>query len=224
MLYLNPNTLKNQIYEILSGLTIFAYFIPIFIVLFRQLWVHSAFLLFSVYWGLNGIVNGIKRYDLVAEDMKQLITLAYNMVDMPLVLVFIYLCSSSSGVRKFTQVSAPVLFFVGLINFILQGWNYPAAKYVMGLGLLMVMIAVIWEIGNYTLKLEHSSHEKTLLCFYVSLFFAYGTFVIVYIFLYYVRIRDAAVDNYLIYYFSSLIAIAISSFGFLRIRSIRMAG
>lgn len=216
--------MKNQIYEILSGFTIFAYFIPLAIVLFRQLWRENAFLLFGVYWSLNGLVNGIKRYDLATDDMKQLITLAYNLIDMPLVLGFLFLCSTSSGVRKYTQVAAPVLLLVGLINFFLQGWNYPAAKYVMGLGLLLVLIAVVWEIGNYTQKLEHSANEKALLYFYVSLFFAYGTFVIVYIFLYYVRIRDAAVDNYLIYYFSSLIAVVIASYGFLRIRSIRMAG
>lgn len=206
--------MKTQIYEILSGLTIFAYFLPLIILLSRKLWQEKPLLLFGIYWSLNGFVNGIKRFDLVTESVKQFMTVAYNLIDMPLVLFFVFLSTASVAVRNFTRVAAPVLLLLGLINFLLRGWNYPAAKYVMGLGLLLVLVAVVWEIGNYTQKLEHTAHEKTLMYSYVSLFFAYGTFVIVYIFLYYVRVQDAVVDNYLIYYFSSLIAIVITSYGF----------
>jgi hypothetical protein len=86
--------LKTQIYEILSGLTIFAYFLPLVILLSRKLWKEKPLLLFGIYWTLNGLVNGIKRFDLVTESAKQFMTVAYNLIDMPLVLFFVFLSTT----------------------------------------------------------------------------------------------------------------------------------
>ena len=63
-------------------------------------------------------------------------------------------------------------------------------------------------------KLEHTAKENAIVFMHVSWLFAYGTFVIIYIFEYYVKISGSEIDNFLIYYISSLIAVAIASIGF----------
>ena len=96
-----------------------------------------------------------------------------------------------------------------------KGWNYDAAKYVLAAGLLMVLYAVVWEISRYMHKLEHTRHEKAMVFIHVSFLFAYGTFIIIYIFDYYIKVGVSSMDNFIIYYISSLIAIIIASIGYL---------
>lgn len=182
---------------------------------YKRLWSEIPFLLFGVYWTLNGLVNLMDQLTIFPPGTIETLKVAYNTIDIPLVLIWIRFSTDSRGLKQFTAWAAPAFLGVELVNFTLQGWSFSSAKYVMGLGLVLVLLAVVWGISLYMQKLEHSALEHALVFFHVSLFFAYGTFVIIYIFLYYVKIGDSRIDNYLIYYFSSLVAVGIASYGYL---------
>jgi len=205
---------KSQVYNIISVIAITASFIPIVLVLVKKLWKESAFLLIAFYWVLSGIVNILDKSG-IAKPTMDLVTIIYNMCDIPIVLGLIYFTTKSFRIKRFTMIAAPALLVAQLISFIVKGWNYDAAKYVLAAGLLMVIYAVICELSLYMHKLQHTRHEKAMVFIHVSFLFAYGTFIIIYIFDYYVKVGVSSIDNFIIYYISSLIAIIIASIGYL---------
>ena len=206
--------MKSQVYNIISVIAITASFIPIVLVLVKKLWKESAFLLIAFYWVLSGIVNILDKSG-IAKPTMDLVTIIYNMCDIPIVLGLIYFTTKSFRIKRFTMIAAPALLVAQLISFIVKGWNYDAAKYVLAAGLLMVIYAVVCELSLYMHKLQHTRHEKAMVFIHVSFLFAYGTFIIIYIFDYYVKVGVSSIDNFIIYYISSLIAIIIASIGYL---------
>jgi hypothetical protein len=206
---------KDSVYQILSYLAITANFLPLILVKVRRLWNQKAFLLFALYWAVSGVINVLDLIPGISKSQTELITVVYNMLDIPIVLAIIHYTTASFRIRKFTKVAAPSFLLLQLINFSVKGWHYDAAKYVLAIGLLLVLSVIVWEIYLYMSKLEHSNYEKAIIFIHVSLLFAYGTFVIIYIFDYVITIGNSSIGNFIVYYISTLIALAIASIGYL---------
>jgi len=201
-------------YHIISLVALFASFIPMLLVLLKKLWTKKSFLLFGAYWTLSGIVNCIDFVPGITSRTREIVTVVYNMFDVPIVLTIIYMTTKSSRLIRFLRVSIPMYMALLLVNAIFNGIRYDAMKYMLAVGLGLVIMTILWEISRYLQKIEHSMYEKAMLFIHASLLFAYGTFIIIYIFDYYVTSTNKA-DNYLIYYISSLIAIGIAICGYL---------
>lgn len=207
--------MKTQLYNIISVVTIVASFVPIVLVSIKKLWKESAFLLIACYWMLSGLVNILDKIPGISAEALRYTTIVYNMLDIPIVLGILFYTTSSKSIKKFTGVAAPLLLIVQFTIFLIKGWEYDSAKYILAAGLLFVMVAVVWEISLYMQKLHHTRHEKAMIFIHVSLLFAYGTFIIIYIFDYYIKTGVSTIDNFIIYYISSLVAITIASIGYL---------
>ncbi len=208
--------MKDLIYEIVSVVAIVAYFVPLAIVLLKKLWQVTPFLLFALYWLLGGLVNLVDMEWLHAGKRAiEITTVIYNMVDMPAVMAILYFTTSTSAIRKFIVIALPSFIVVELVSVFMRGLNYEALKYTLAIGLLLVLTLIVWEIILYLQKVVHTSRERGLLFIYAALLFEYGTYVIIYIFDYYLTHISSTVDNYLVYYVSSLIAIVIATCGYL---------
>lgn len=206
--------MKNLIYEIVSVLAIVAYFVPLAIVLLKKMWQVTPFLLFALYWVVGGLVNLVDYMGLSARAVE-ITTVVYNMLDMPVVMFILHKITSSASLKKFTGIAAPVLLAAEIISVIIRGVNYEAIKYTLAAGLLLVLTLIVWEIILYLQKIVHSGRERGLLFIYAALLFEYGTYIIIYIFDYYLEHISSTIDNYLVYYISSLIAIVIATCGYL---------
>ena len=206
--------MKDQLFDIISVLAVIAYFIPITIVLINRLWKHRPFLLFASYWSLAGIVNLFDFIPGTTPGFRNTIGALYNMIDIPFMLFIFYFTSFSQKIRQFAKYSAISFILVEAINAYYNGISFQAIKYVVGIGVLLVLCVIISEIIYYLRKMEHSPLEKALLFIYSALLFEYGTYVIIYIFEYYIT-GSSVIDNLLIYYISSLVAIIIACFGFI---------
>jgi len=206
---------KTQLYQIISICAITASFVPIILVSVKKLWKEPAFLFIAIYWMLSGFINLIDKIPGITSKQLELMTVVYNMFDIPIVLSIVFFTTKSPSIRRFTIVAAPVLLFAQLANFFWKGWNYDAAKYILAVGLLITLVVIVWEIALYMQKLEHTQHEKAMIFIYVSWLFSYGTFIIVYIFDYYVNVSGNSIDNLIIYYISTFIAITIASLGYI---------
>ncbi|MBC7848599.1 MAG: hypothetical protein H7Y31_02630 [Chitinophagaceae bacterium] len=212
--------MKTQLFNIISTLAIIAAFVPFLLVSVKKLWGEKAFLLIACYWMLNGIVNILSKIDSISTATLDLVTIVYNMLDIPLVLIVIHFASNNTTIKRFTKIGAPIMLIAQLLSFVTKGWNYDSAKYILAVGLLLVMILVVWEIALYMQKLQHSKNEKAMIFIHVSLLFAYGTFIIIYIFDYYINL-SSSIDNFIIYYISTLVAVIIASIGYLAKASTR---
>ena len=206
--------MKDQLFDIVSVLAVIAYFLPITIVLINRLWKHTPFLLFASYWALSGVVNLLDFIPGITIEFRNTLGALYNMIDIPFMLCIFYFTCSSEWLRQFSKYSCISFILVESVNAYYNGINYEAIKYVVGIGVLLVLFIIISEIIYYVRKLEHSAMEKALLFIYSALLFEYGTYVIIYIFEYFIK-GSSVIDNLLIYYISSLVAIVIACFGFI---------
>jgi uncharacterized membrane protein len=190
------------------------YFLPILIVVIKKLWHSTPFLLFACYWLLGGLVNSIDLMTLNSRTVE-IVTVLYNSVDMPAVLAIFYFTTSSPSIKKFTRFAVPGLAAIGLINLAVRGMKYDSLKYTLAAGLLIVLVVIVWEIILYLQKIEHSGIERGLLFIYAALLFQYGTYIVIYIFDYFLRAVSSTIDNFIVYYISSLVALIIAICGFL---------
>ena len=206
--------MKDQLFDLVSILAVIAYFIPITIVVINRLWKHTPFMLFASYWLLSGLVNLFDFIPGISLEFRNSIGALYNMIDIPFMLCIFYFTSSSEWIRQFSKYSCISFILIESVNAYYNGINYQAIKYVVGIGVLLVLFIIVSEIIFYLRKMEHTALEKALLFIYSALLFEYGTYVIIYIFEYYIK-GSSSIDNLLIYYISSLVAIIIACFGFI---------
>ncbi len=215
-IHVTVTTVKSQLYDVLSILAIGAYFIPIIIVLVKRIWYPLSFLLFSSYWMLAGVINVILLIPGININLLKKITVIYNMLDIPIALGIIYFITHSYAVRKFVRTATIGFVLLEIVNAIIRGLNAAALKYMLAIGLLLVLTAIIWEIVLYLRKLEHGRWERKEIFIYAALLFEYGTYIVIYIFDYHVEQQFyQRIDNFIIYYASSVIATLIAICGFL---------
>jgi hypothetical protein len=145
----------------------------------------------------------------------EIVTVLYNSIDMPLVLAIFYFTSSSTSIKRFTRFAIPAFSLLEILTLADKGLKYDSLKYTLAIGLLIVLVVIIWEIIFYLRKIEHTGNEKGLLFIYAALLFQYGTYIVIYIFDYYLEEASTTIDNFIVYYISSLVALVIAICGFM---------
>ncbi|HVU54714.1 MAG TPA: hypothetical protein VHD83_06640, partial [Puia sp.] len=137
----------------------------------------------------------------------------YNVLDTPLALL-IFACASSGRHRRTLLLS---IFLFAVLEVVIISWKgYETISGFMftGAGVLVVIIYSIIGLIQYMRKMEYTSFENSMIFIYVALLFAYGSFLIISLFL---HIRgdtgSNSRDSYLLYYISLLIAAIITSLG-----------
>lgn len=205
---------KSIIYQIVSVLAVGLYFVPMLIVIVKKLWSAVPFRLFALYWLVCAFANLVEYLHLSPRALD-LYTVVYNLLDIPLVLTVFYFSSSSPVVKKFVRIVAPALLVIGLVNCIIRGFNTDVLEYVLGLELVVVLSVIVWEIILKLQQIRLTGPVKGLLMIYAALFFEYGTFVVIYIFDYFLPGTSTSTDNFLVYYLSSLVALPVAICGFL---------
>ncbi|WP_205511160.1 hypothetical protein [Longitalea arenae] len=206
--------MKSIIYQIVSIVAVGLYFVPMLIVIAKKLWPAIPFRLFALYWLTCALANLVEFLPL-SERAMDLYTTIYNLLDIPFVLIIFYFSTTAVAVKKFTRLVAPAMVAVGLVNCIIRGFTTDALEYVLGGELLIVLGVIIWEIILKLQKIKLSGHTKGLLLIWAALLFEYGTFVVIYIFDYFLPGVSSSADSFLMYYLSSLIALPVAIGGFL---------
>jgi len=206
--------LKSIIYQIVSVLAVGFYFVPMIIVIGKKLWSAVPFRLFALYWLVCAVANLVEFLPM-STGALELFTVIYNLLDIPLVLAVFYFSSADAAVKKFTRIVSPALLAVGLVNCMIRGFTADALKYVLGIELLIICGVIIWEIVLKLQQIRLTGHAKGLLLICAALLFEYGTFIVIYIFDYFLPGTSSAADNFLVYYLSSLVALPVATCGFL---------
>lgn len=201
-------------YQIVSVAAVVSYFIPLLLVLLKKLWNDRFFTLFAAYWTMGGLINITDFIPGFPKEANRTISIIYNILDVPFILAILYYTSNSILVRKFTSMAIIAAGATELIGIVINGLTYDALKYSLGLGIALVLVVVIWEIIRYLQKVEHSNRQNAKVFIYAALLFEYATFIMIYIFDYFVDSNDRD-DNFLIYYISSLVALFLASCGYL---------
>lgn len=206
--------MKLQLYDIVSTAAILSYFVPIVLVLVKKLYQESFFLLFGIYWAIGGLVNLCEIIPAITKTACYYVGVIYNIIDIPVMLAILYCTSSSQKIRKFIPFAAAAIICMEIVGLYTLGLVFDAMKYSLGVGIAVVLFIVTAEIVRYMQTVDHSNRQNAQMFIYAAVLFEYATFIVIYIFDYFIETTDTE-DSYLIYYFSTLGAILIASCGFL---------
>lgn len=205
-------------FDIISIAAVISYFVPMILVLAKKLWNDRFFMLFASYWAYGGLIN---ITDLIPGFPRQAVIalgILYNLLDIPIILAIFYTTTNSMLIRKYTLAGIALSITSAIIGMVMNGFNYDALKYSLGIGIVLVLVVVIWEIILYLQKIEHSNRQNAKIFIYAALLFEYATFILIYLFDYVFIDAYNKKDSFLIYYVSSLVALFIASCGILLFR------
>jgi len=170
----------------------------------------------GIYWLLNGLVNftDLNFFGPFRNiDLQDRLTLYYNLLDTPLVLL-LFACAGSGRHRKLLFLTL-LLFVAGELSLLgWKGYNFTSSTVIIGTGLLLILGYSITGLVQYMRKMEHTPFENSMGFVYAALLFSYGSFLIIYIF---THIRGNSEingrDSFLLYYISILLSAVITSLG-----------
>jgi len=218
---------KSQIYQIASVLTIVLSLVPALIVTVKKLWRTSPFQLFAVYWLLNGLVNTAiatnRQFKLFSRPVIEGIIVVYNTIDVPLMAVTLFMAVSAARLKRMISIGFGLFIAYELFCLLQHGLRYEALKYAMGIGVIMLMAVIVWEIILLLRPVEYAVKEKAMLFILGSLLFQYGMYMVVYVFDYAVDGIPDHVDKFLIYYTASIISLSLANYALL-LKDLRNTG
>ena len=213
--YLSVNSrLVTLLNPYISIIAIGLCFFPILLSWWKKLNEEKAFFFVAIYWLINGITNlPLCLGQSENSSLLNQITLFYNLLDTPLILLIFYF--SASGKKKkmlFYLLICFTLFELAMVLW--KGYNFDSSTIIAGTGDILALIYCIWGIAQYFQKIEHSNFETTMGFIYAGYLFVYGVFAIIFIFNY-LNFRKETVDsNLFLYYLSIILATLLTSFGF----------
>jgi hypothetical protein len=175
----------------------------------------TAYRILGVYWLLNGLIHfsDIVCFVSFRNSRLDLFMNYYNVLDTPLaLLIFAY---ASSGRHKrilWLSIFLFVSYEIAVISW--KGYETFSGYLFTGFGVSVVIVYSIIGLVHYMRKVEYTTLENGMVFIYGALLFAYGSFLIISLFL---HLRGDTPgnsrDSYLLYYISMLISAVITSLG-----------
>jgi len=207
--------MNSVLYIIISNMAVLSCLAPFLMLLSRKMRQVTAYRVLGVYWLLNGLTHFSDIYFFLSfrdTRLDQLLNY-YNVLDTPLVLL-IFACASSGRHRKVLLLS--IFLFASLEVAIIhwKGYETVSGFIFTGFGVFVVIVYSIIGLVQYMRKIEYTSLENSMVFIYGALLFAYGSFLIISMFLHIRGITPGnSRDSYLLYYISLLISAVITSLG-----------
>jgi hypothetical protein len=200
---------------IVSNLAILFCCVPFLFLVSKKMRSVRTYRVIGIYWLLNGLIN-LYNLDLFPffknSAFQDKLVSWYNLLDTPMVLL-IFAAAVTGAQRRVILIS--MMFFLGseLTLVAWKGYNFISGTAVIGTGLLLILTFTIIGLVQYMKRMEHTAFENSMAFVYAALLFAYGSFLIVYIF----HIRGSSginsQDTFLLYYISLLLSAATTTLG-----------
>ena len=188
-------------------------FIPMAIFWLKRLAPDKSFFLIAIFWLINGVTYTpeIFRWNWY-KAMSNEITLVYNLIDTPLILMIFYFAFKKK-IFKYMLIGF-IIFEILMI--VWKVYNFDSNTPIIGLGSLISLILNIWGISIYFQKMRHTSFENVLAFVNAGYIFYYGLFTVIYIFNYIIFSRATLPYVTFINYLSITIATGLISYGYWR--------
>lgn len=195
-----------------------AFLLPPIIILYSRLFINISLLALVFYFLLLVIYNLMSENILfVSPEVKRKAGVIANYSDVPLILMSMLLFCIEKWKQKLIMTLL-ILFMVyeAIILFKFQ-LTALSSKYVMGPGIILIFILSVYF---FIINIRHTIVQgkgigKTLMA--SSILFAYGCYLLVYIFAYIVKTSNRA-DVFTIYYLASIIFSLLMSAGLIWVK------
>jgi len=207
----------------IAAIAILFSFSPLLLILIKKLSKEKAYTLIAIYWLLNGSTN-LPEWLGQANNLALLndITLVYNLIDAPLVLLILYYSSTGTKKKLILYVLIMYVIFESMMIF-WKGHNFDSSAVIIGVGGVIILVFSIWGVADFFQKIEHSSFETTMGFIYAAFIFEYSLSIVTFI-SNYLNFKKETVDvNLFVYYLSVISATILTSFGLWRYARPKMA-
>jgi len=207
----------------IAAIAILFSFSPWLLILNKKLSKEKAYTLIAIYWLLNGSTN-LPEWLGQANNLALLndITLVYNLIDAPLVLLILYYSSTGTKKKLILYVLIMYVIFESMMIF-WKGHNFDSSAVIIGVGGVIILVFSIWGVADFFQKIEHSSFETTMGFIYAAFIFEYSLSIVTFI-SNYLNFKKETVDvNLFVYYLSVISATILTSFGLWRYARPKMA-
>jgi hypothetical protein len=195
--------------SVLGLVSLIALFIPIFFILVLRLGRYKTFPALLIYYSTVFAYNIFKQGYLHANDVTESAwNICNNLLDTPLMLMFLTYFSTSPGFTKKMKITIGLFIVFEITVIAFTGFNTRAITIVLGPGLLLVFAFCLhFFIRQTKITIMHrKATGKAVIA--ASLLFAYGCYGIIYL-MYYVLKTPYVADTFLVYFlvvtFSSLL-------------------
>src|SRR5829696_3721338 len=188
---------------ILSTIALFA---PVFVIVATGLIRYKQYLPIFIYvilaFGFNLMTEHLVN---VPKTVERYYGIINNLIDMPLILLFLaFQIASSVQVKRMMIVLAAFVTFE-IVLIVMFGITVKTITWTMGPGLLIVFAYSLYYFA-YTVK-RSFTHNKFISKAIIAsaLTFAYGCFIIIYLMHYVFPLKEEVPNLFLIYYFITII-------------------
>lgn len=206
-------------YQLIAFLAAISFFSPLFIVFVRKLGKYPAFVWLTLYWALAGAINLLFMIESFAiSRLGSVVERVYNLADAPIMLFVLYKAVQIEKVQDSIKKMLPAFLCAVLLLTVFTGLQRYAEIVMVGCGLLIILIYIIWIIVHYISGVKLSGLEQAQQFIYYALLFEYGVSVITFVFNYLVPEQRNVQDSFLIYHVSVIISVAVASYGLIRYR------
>lgn len=209
-------------YYIISIIAITSFFIPIILVLVKRIFSPRTIIWFALYWVFQGIINLLYIDGFpISSKFLETIQRVFNLLDAPVMMLILFLTTPVAPIKRSVEKMLPAFLTAALVLSFYTHFNAFIESLIVGVGLLIILIYVLWII-LYNLrkpKVDQTTYVFQFVCY--ALLFEYGVSVITYIFSYLIRNTDNLPDSLLIYHLSIIISIALVTYGFLTYKRVK---
>lgn len=198
--------------SVMGFISSFALFLPIFFIVALRLSGYKSFPALLVYYASVFIYNLLTEgYIHAPLDAIRYWGLGNNLLDVPLMLMFLTYYSTSPVFTRRMKITILAFLLFEITILLIKGFNVEALTIIMGPGLLLVLgLCLSLFIRQTKITILHrKAIGKALIA--AALLFAYGCYTIIYL-MYYVFKTPHVADTFLVYFlvvtFSSLLMCA----------------
>ena len=186
--------------SIMGFVSTLALFLPIFLILVIRLGSYRSFPVLLIYFTIvfiNNLIN--EHYIQPNADVVYFWGISINLLDTPLMLLFLSYFSTSAVFSKRLAVLIVLFLIFELSVVLLYGFNARALTIVLGPGILIVFALCLFIFIRHSKVVitNRKALGKTLIA--ASLVFAYGCYGILYVLFYIIKTPQVA-DTFLLYF------------------------
>ena len=204
------------IYQIIASIAAISFFLPFIILVIKKLATHRVFIWFAAYWMLAGSVNLLFMNESFTNSRLMTVTeRVFNLADAPFMLFILYKTVKIEAIRNSIKKMLPAFLCAVLLLTVITRLQDFAETLMVGGGLIIILMYIIWIIIHYIKGIKHYNTEYTLQFIYFALLFEYGISVVTFIFTYMIPDKSNVHDSFLIYYISIIISVSLASYGLL---------
>jgi hypothetical protein len=210
--------MKEYIYW-LTAIATFLFLIPVFFIIKKRLYGHLSFIAILVYYIISLVSNFMSLHILPGSaNMANALTILNNLLDGPLVLLFLIFFCPTIMAEKAVRYSFYTITLFILVLVFTNGFNNQTITITLGPGMLFTLA---YSFYLFTQRIGGAFYEKNEVAFVLlltGLLVAYTGYIIVYFFNYVLGETKEMESIMLLYDLTTIFSLFLSGIGYYKIK------